>query len=292
MLIKQSKSHMKTAIFAVAISISLFSCTSNSYKQTANGIEYQYLRKSDSTKKVYQNSYLVLDVKYYTNKDSLLFNSDKLHGKFRMKYTGQKTNKKELIHDALSMMHVGDSMSFKIDAYDFFIKTRHDSCPKSLLGTKLRFEIALRDIQSETEVHEMKKEINSKQRVNEQILLKEFITNNYPDAQKTKSGLYFLPLTKGNGSFPKSGNIVTINYIGTFINGVKFDNTYVRKNPFTFTLGKNEVIEGLEEGVLLTYKGGKSVLIMPSSLAYGEEGKKPIPPNTSLIFQIELESVK
>ena len=277
---------------AIALMISNSCKKGSSYESTDSGLEYKYIIKSDSIKQVNPNEYLVLDVSYYSNKDSLLFTSVSVSSKFRMKFKGTEGKNNTQINEALGMMHVGDSISFKIDADDFYKNTKHDTCPKFLQGTQLRFEIALREIQTETQVKQIKTELTKNQKLQEIDILQNFLENNYPGYKPTKSGLYIIDMNSVSGPKPVVGSKVTINYIARFITGEVLDNTYIRKEPFTFTIGKKEVIEGLEEGVLNMKKGAKTILIIPSQLAYGEQGKRPVPPNTTLIFETELVSFK
>ena len=264
--------------------------STNGYDTTQSGLEYKYLIKKSSAQQVTVNDYLVLDVKYYTYQDSLLFSTESFSGKFRMKC--KELSKKGDINEALGMMRIGDSMSFKVDAKTFFTKTRHDSCPKKLLGTKVRFEIALREIQNEATVKQLQQELTLRQQEKENILLNDFVSHSFPDVKPTQSGLYIISTKKGKGKKPKIGDKVTVHYIARFINGEIFTNSYRKNKPFVFTLGKKEVIDGMEEGILSLQEGGKAIIIIPSKLAYGEQGRKPVPPNTTIIFETELLSAK
>lgn len=90
----------------------------------------------------------------------------------------------------------------------------------------------------------------------------------------------------------KSGDSVTVNYKGTLADGTVFDSSYERGEPITFTLGQGSVIAGWEQGLLGMKIGEKRKLVIPPSLAYGQEGKGPaIPPNATLIFEVELVSI-
>jgi len=87
----------------------------------------------------------------------------------------------------------------------------------------------------------------------------------------------------------KKGDTITVHYVGTLSNGKKFDSSYDRNKPFTFTVGQGMVIEGWEKGVLGMKVGEKRQLKIPSQMAYGEKGFPPtIPPKTGLIFEITL----
>lgn len=96
----------------------------------------------------------------------------------------------------------------------------------------------------------------------------------------------------GNGTVAVSGKSVTVNYLGTLTDGTKFDSSYDRNEPFTFNLGVGEVIKGWDEGVSGMKVGGKRKLTIPPSLGYGESDLGIIPPNSTLIFEVELLDVK
>ncbi|NOZ34642.1 MAG: FKBP-type peptidyl-prolyl cis-trans isomerase [Chlorobi bacterium] len=119
-----------------------------------------------------------------------------------------------------------------------------------------------------------------------------YIESNNITTEPTASGLYYIETKAGTGTQAKAGNIVDVQYTGTFLDGKKFDSSYDRNEPFEFTLGRGDVIKGWDEGVAYMKKGGKATLIMPSSLAYGASGAGTIPPYTSLIFEVELVDVK
>ncbi len=109
------------------------------------------------------------------------------------------------------------------------------------------------------------------------------------DTIKTASGLQYAELHPGTGATPKTGQRVTVHYTGVLENGVKFDSSVDRDEPFTFKLGVGQVIEGWDEGVALMKQGEKCRLIIPSNLAYGPRGiAGAIPPNATLIFDVEL----
>ena len=104
------------------------------------------------------------------------------------------------------------------------------------------------------------------------------------------SGLQYKVLTEGSGKTPKAADNVTINYKGTFINGSEFDSSYKRGKPTTFQVDK--VVKGWTEALQLMKEGSKWELFIPPELGYGERGTGPIPPNSVLIFEVELISVK
>lgn len=113
---------------------------------------------------------------------------------------------------------------------------------------------------------------------------------------KTKKGIIVLPsglayeiVKPGAGDFPKPTDTVKVHYTGTLVNGTKFDSS-VGGEPAEFQL--NRVIPGWTEGIQKVNKGGKIKLYVPAALAYGEEGNQGIPPNSALIFEVELIEIK
>jgi FKBP-type peptidyl-prolyl cis-trans isomerase len=96
-------------------------------------------------------------------------------------------------------------------------------------------------------------------------------------------------LQEGSGEPAKTGDLVTVHYTGTLESGTKFDSSLDRGTPFPFTLGQNRVIQGWELGVLGMKVGEKRKLTIPPKLGYGNQGAgELIPPNATLIFQVEL----
>lgn len=110
---------------------------------------------------------------------------------------------------------------------------------------------------------------------------------------KEVTELQIVEVRKGNGPEAKSGKMVTVHYTGKLTNGTKFDSSLDRNKPFTFQLGVGQVIPGWEKGVAGMKVGGKRKLTIPSKDGYGERGAPPvIPPNSTLIFDVELLDVK
>jgi peptidylprolyl isomerase len=115
---------------------------------------------------------------------------------------------------------------------------------------------------------------------------------NMDNVTTTADGLQMQDLILGSGQEVKSGDTVTVNYLGTLQNGTKFDSSYDRNQPFTTQIGVGKVIQGWDEGIVGMKVGGKRKLIIPPSLGYGSQAAGSIPPNSTLVFEVELLSVK
>jgi len=108
----------------------------------------------------------------------------------------------------------------------------------------------------------------------------------------TASGLKYAIIKEGEGELVKKEKQATVHYSGFLLDGTKFDSSVERDEPFTFVAGVGQVIPGWDEGVQLMKKGSKAKFIVPSNLAYGDRDLGKIPPNSTLIFDVEVLDVK
>jgi len=113
-------------------------------------------------------------------------------------------------------------------------------------------------------------------------------------AAATPSGLQYLTVKPGTGPAAQPGQQVSVHYTGTLTNGTKFDSSLDRRQPFSFPLGAGRVIKGWDLGIEGMRVGGKRKLTIPPELAYGARGTPggPIPPNATLVFDVELVAIK
>lgn len=106
----------------------------------------------------------------------------------------------------------------------------------------------------------------------------------------TETGLQLIETEAGEGDSPQAGDIVAVHYTGMLLDGSVFDSSLTRGEPIEFRLGKGQVIAGWDEGIAMLKAGSKARLVIPSELGYGERGSGSIPPNSTLVFDVELVS--
>jgi FKBP-type peptidyl-prolyl cis-trans isomerase len=163
----------------------------------------------------------------------------------------------------------------------------------------LVYDVQIVDVQSkadyEKEQAELKKKEAQKQEAakkDESVLRQKYLQDNKITVKPTASGLYYIEKVKGTGVQAVAGKKVKVHYRGTLLNGKQFDSS-IGKEPYSFTLGRQQVIAGWDEGIAMMKKGGKATLIVPSALAYGERGNgEDITPFSTLVFEVELVDVQ
>lgn len=121
----------------------------------------------------------------------------------------------------------------------------------------------------------------------------DFVEQTYPTAKKTNTGIRYIIEREGTGKCPEPGDVVSVLYVGKLLNGKVFDKDQDPAHPFSFRVRRFQVIEGWEQTLQLMKVGEKRLVIIPSEYAYGTRGQPPtIPPDATLVFEIELLSFK
>ena len=113
-----------------------------------------------------------------------------------------------------------------------------------------------------------------------------------PEFTRAPSGLYYRDVQPGTGATATAGRTVSVHYTGWLPSGEQFDSSRDRGEPIEFALGQDEVIEGWDEGIAGMKVGGRRKLVIPAPLGYGASGGGPIPPNSVLVFDVELTAVR
>lgn len=270
----------------------LYGC-GDGFKKTGDGLEYK-IHTANEGDKIKQEDYVTLHMVYRTNTDSVLFNTYLIGQPIRL-IIDEPTYKGDIM-SALMLLTKGDSATFKINADSLFSRTFGvDRPPFIEAGSNITFEIKIEDVKTKAMIDQEFSDYSKKQTEIENAILAKFIEDKkYKDVFTTENGLRLVAVTNpATSNFPVVGDTVVVHYTGRLLDGTKFDSSYDRQQPITFVLQQGQVIDGWFQGLQLIKKGQKSVLIIPSPLAYGEQGAGgTIPPNSPLVFDVELVDIK
>lgn len=277
-------------LFTIVI-ILLVSCNRSEYADfdtAESGLLYK-IHQDMAGDKAQPGDYLTVEMTYFTNEDSLLFDAQGQTFPMRLEnpvFAGD-------INEALALMGIGDSATFVIRADSFLIKNAKILTLPTFVNeeSKVVFHVKLHDIQTleQLEMQEVQKREEAKNKETE--IIKKYIRDKNIIIEPTSSGMYFILNKKGKGVRPKTGQNVTVHFTGKFLDGRVFDSSVERKKPVEFMLGYGQVLSGWDEGVSMMRVGDEATLIIPSYLGYGE-GRGEIPPYTTLLFEVSLLDVK
>ncbi len=287
-------------LIIVLITISIASCSRGDlqFQETESGMKYVFHEHSGKEKPG-MGKVLSMNMSYSVN-DSILFNSADMDMPIYIPleqpgYPGD-------IYEAMGMMAIGDSASFKLDARSFFIGTAGMMEPPPFVkaGDDMLFHIRLIAAFNEEEfaieeqrVMEEQMQKNLLRAEQEDDILLEYIADEGIDVSPTSSGLYYIEHEQGDGQKVESGDLVSVHYEGRLLDGTVFDTSYDRGEPLEFIVGQGWVIPGWDEGINMMYVGGKATLIIPSYLGYGDRSDIPvIPPFSTLVFDVDVIDVQ
>ncbi|RSK32373.1 FKBP-type peptidyl-prolyl cis-trans isomerase [Hymenobacter metallilatus] len=294
------------------------------FSKTTSGIEYKVFKSNgkgydarevstdgDATYKERIGKIMALHVEYRTAKDSVLFNSRKQQMGFPVRVpldTVRKAQKGGL-EEAISLLQPGDSAVFRFNVDTIFAKSFRQPVPPFMqkAGKTMTMYVKVDKVQTRDEamadVQKMQVEQQQKmmayaeqQLKKDDVKLQEYVKKNNLTAQKDPSGVYYVVTSAGSGPKPKPGQIVAVQYKGTLLeNGKEFDSSAKGNGgkPIEFPIGVGQVIPGWDKAIPQLNKGSKAVLLIPSSLAYGQRGAGAnIPADAILRFDVELVDVK
>ncbi|MBR6277152.1 MAG: FKBP-type peptidyl-prolyl cis-trans isomerase [Bacteroidales bacterium] len=281
---------MKHLLYLSFLSFLAFSACSGEkkYEKLPSGLEYKFIVKNESSLKSKPGDVWNLNIKYYNSSDSLLFNSKEVAQDFVM--YAPKDSMQGSIEEGIYLMGKGDSAVFLADAETFYVKSRKMNVPKFIKpGEKLLFQIKLNDIIDGAEYQKSIDQWVEKMNAQELLVIRDFIEKLGYEMQIIEPGVYKKVLKAGNLAQNEDVKNVTVNYIGSFVDGREFDNTYKRGETFKFPLGENKTVKGFEAAVKSMKKGEKSLFIIPSKFGYGPYGRKGVIKGFApLIFEVEL----
>ena len=295
---------------------------SGGFAKTKSGIEYKIFKKvgnkyeprtiSGDVDPTYKNrvgKFLTAYIDTRTGKDSVLEST-------RTKFQGavvplplQEVKRKGNPDEAFALMQPGDSAVFRFNA-DSLFKPQGRPVPNFLkkAGNVVVLHVATRALIDQAAAMAMQQDLQQKMMAEQQrqmmafagdqlkkddAALQAYAKQKNLTVKKTPSGIYYVITTPGTGPVAKQGQTVAVNYTGTLLDGKVFDSSAKAGKPIEFPLGQGRVIPGWDEAVALLNKGSKATFLIPSTLAYGQQGAgADIPANAPLRFDVELVNVK
>ncbi len=288
-------------ILSSAILVGLASCNKSEfegYTKAETGLHYKFINHDEAgTKPTVGDGVGFKYIFRLKSKDSVLVNSSLVSqdGSGVTRFVLPKSSFAGSIEDALMMMAKNDSASFIINADSFFLKTNNMKELPAFVKPHdhIQVDVKLVEVKTKKELEENQKKQQEEMAAKsgeEKPKLDAYLASNKITTAPTASGLIFMETQKGKGAHPTATDVVKVHYKGTLLDGTEFDSSFKRNEPTEFPL--NQVIPAWTEAIQLMTKGSKAKIICPSNIAYGAQGGGPIPPFSSLVFEIELIDFK
>ncbi len=276
----------------LAIAFNMFGCSKHrGFKKTSDGLYYKFHVKGDDTTTLREGMVLNLKLKYSIN-DSVLFNSVDIPQEFMLPLN-EPTYKGDL-YTALAMMKPGDSATFISSADSFFLKTiRMPSVPDSaFIGKEIFFDVKVISAKTQEQLESEYKVKMEEAKAAEQTTLQNYLKSANITVAPLTSGLYFIETKKGNNQKPKVGDFGKLHFKVSTIDGNVLYSTYDQGETMMWENGKDFDNKGVTEALSMLSKGSKASIIVPSSLAFGEQGRgQMIAPYTTLLYDLELVDI-
>jgi len=245
------------------------------------GVDMKLLSFDEGNKK--------FDTEFYTNASIIISSNNRIVYK---RYKDDIINPSVTDFNFLfAYLNEGDSAQFKIEL-ETLIKNFSTISLNEIKTKEVVITIKIHNYYTEQEFETLNS--SSDAEMTEQLLLTKYLKENGINNFFLKRGVYIQQISEGEGEKIASGKVISIHYKGYFINRIEFDNTY-KELAFTYTYGSpDQVIKGLEIAINGMKKGEKSKIIIPSQLAFGEEGSSTqiVPPFTTVIYELEIVNVK
>ena len=258
-------------VYGMSVVVGLAACDqAGKEPKTKGGVPYT-LHKGDTTgKKAKIGDIITLEYAVRNSKDSVLQSTAQLPNRVTQ-FKLDKPPYPGSWQEGLNLLSEGDSVTFT---------------------EVIKHTVRIAKIQTPEEMQKEQEQQSTKQKETDAKAIADYVAKNkLANVQTTASGIHYIITQPGTGKQPDASKTVRVKYTGKLLNGTVFDSSERQGGqPVEFPLG--QVIPGWTEGIALMKEGGKATLIIPSTLAYGAQGRPGIPPNSVLVFDVELIEVK
>jgi len=294
------KTMIKNTIWLIILVVAITSCQQSSGDEVM-GYKYEVFTNKGDRRPV-EGDYVYFKLYIMDQNDSLLQEMSREPQLPVLKVLTpeeQKANPNP-ISELLKEISLGDSarLIMPIDSFDNFPmdKSQFDAIHYNVVITKVMSETEHQEYMGQKQAEELTKFSADKERLPEiEATVKEKLAdynNGNLELKEGPEGLQYHMIEEGTGPLPENNKMASVHYYGVLKNGDMFDTSFRMGRPYTFTVGRGEVIRGWDVGVPLVKEGGKALLVLPSTLAYGATGSPPnIGPNEDLVFYVEIDKV-
>lgn len=263
------------------------------FEVAESGLNYRIVDNNRNTGATPQiGDILELKYSYEVENGRELFNSEN-DGKRYLKKLEKPAHLGGSIEDGLAMMHEGDSALFKITAENFLLfSEKNGKLPEGVDALdQIIIKVRLVDIMDKEDMELYMASSYHSGEEKELEILENYIKNANVTVEPSSNGVYVIVNSEGSGDYITDGDLVTLNYTLTLVDGVLVETT-LGNEPMTYVVGRDRMIQGWEESMCKLKKGASAQLIIPSSMAYGSAGKGNILPYSTLIFDIDIIDVQ
>ncbi len=277
----------KTNLLLLALASTILSCGQFKVSHEADGSKYQ-VHESGKGKKIKQGDLITLNLVIKASTDTVY--EDTYKRKQPLTIVAQKGLYQGSFETALMHLTEGDSATIFVSADSLFTNIQQPLPPGISRGTDVKFIVKINSVLTREE-YQKSQELKRK---NESKLIEDYVKKNMPGAVQGQGGVYYQVIKAGSGETIKANQVATIEYTGKFIDGKVFDSSVGKPGPkFEVQVGQGAVIPGWEAVLAMMRKGEKALVVIPSSMAYGEQGSGGvIPPFATLVFEMEILDVK
>lgn len=286
---------MKTPIFIFiffVVAAMLFSCGNIGYDKHESGLLYRLVEHDENARHIAVGDVVSLDMSYELENGRVMFRSaagDRTY----MRTAAAPEHSGGSFQDGLNMLCEGDSAVFKINAESFLLNTEHlKKLPKNVVFDDfIIVKLRVREILDRDDFEKILDAQYHGSEATEMEILTRYLSNANITVEPTASGLYYIEKEAGSGPQVAVGDIVSIDYTLTLVDGRVVETTLTRQ-PFEFCVGDGHVIPGLDEAIQRMHVGTQAMAIIPSRIGYGNKDVDGIPPYSTLIFDITLREIK
>jgi len=267
---------------AAVIAANVYGNDKEGFQTAPNGVKYKTIIANAEGRQVQVNDIINITSALFINDSLVSENTSPLP---MMVMVPQRTGD---LFDAILMMREGETTAFSFDPKIYI----GEQLPPFIKETDaINMTISVVKAQTVEEFETEQTAASQKLIAEEKSILQQYAKENNLTVTESESGLFIAVIEEGTGNQAKAGDNVSVHYTGKLLNGKVFDSSVGRGTPISFQLGVGQVIRGWDEGIATLKVGEKAILLIPSPMAYGDRDMGDIPPNSPLIFEVELVEI-